>query len=75
MRQSSTVPTPAELRALRLKAEGMTIPEIAQATGLSHHTIGNELTACRQRLHVNKTCRAVVLAYAWGLLDAKEGQE
>lgn len=56
--------TPAELRALRLKAQGMTAREIAPRLSTSERTVKNQLYAAYSKLGAENITEAY-LAMGW----------
>jgi DNA-binding NarL/FixJ family response regulator len=58
---------PSQLKVLRLLVEGLSVAEIAAATGLSHHTIKSYLRAIYKRLGVSSRAEAASTALRRGL--------
>jgi LuxR family transcriptional regulator, quorum-sensing system regulator SdiA len=61
--------SPAEERALRLAAYGLTRPEAAQRVGVSKETIKAQLDSARAKLGARTTTQAVAMAIRTGLID------
>lgn len=58
---------PSQLKVLRLLVEGLSVAEIAAATGLSHHTIKSYLRTIYKRLGVSSRAEAASSALRRGL--------
>ena len=60
--------TPAEQRLLPLLSTHLTVPEIADATTLSAHTVRTQVKSIYQKLGAVKRSQAISLAREAGLL-------
>lgn len=61
--------TRRQIECLRLIAEGCTTQEIADALGLSRHTVEHYVAAACDRLNAKTRSQAVALAVAQNLLS------
>ena len=61
--------SPRELETLQALAYGSTYREIAQAHGVSHHTVGDHIKSIYRKLHVNSKTSAINWALSKGLVS------
>lgn len=61
--------SPRELEALRLAADGLSMPEIAESTGRATETVKTQLARARSKLGARNVAHAVALAFRAGLVD------
>ena len=61
--------TARERQILELMCRGFTDARIADALGLSHHTVRNHLASVYRKLRVHRRSAAVIWAYQQGFRD------
>ena len=61
-----------QVQILKFVAEGLTIKQIGVALGLSHRTVGANLTELYQILGVRNNIQAVVLAIKDKIIDVND---
>ncbi|MFD0671560.1 response regulator [Cohnella sp. GCM10027633] len=64
--------TPRETELLREVARGLTNREVANALGLSEHTVKNHLKNILQKLHLDNRVQLTRYAYERGLVDSSD---
>jgi len=61
--------SPRESETLGLLAKGLRLADIAQALGISHHTVGDHVKAIYRKLNISSRAEAALEAQRLGLVD------
>src|SRR5690606_8099817 len=61
--------SPRESETLSLLAKGLRLTDIAQALGISHHTVGDHVKAIYRKLNISSRAEAALEAQRLGLVD------
>lgn len=65
-------PTELELQALRMRADGLSNPEIADELGIKTDTVKRRLWRARRKLNARDTAHTLAQCYRRGLLEVPQ---